>query len=207
MVAAIRPATSADAPVLSHICLVTGDAGVSAEPLHDHGELLGLVYAVPYVQGLPGTFGFVLEDADAGGVVGYVLGAANTRAYERAAEERWWPVQRARFAEEADADAKPADRRMIGLLHAPESSPQAVLDACPSHIHIDILPSHQRAGWGRRLIDAAAAHLKSEGYKALFVGIDPRNDSARKFYLRLGFEKFEIESGAEFYILQFRDEA
>ena len=85
----IRRADAADSPALSHICLVTADAGVSAASLHGAGELPGLMYAEQYVH-LPEGFGFVLEDSarrDAGdpfrGVVGYVLSTWDTRAFEK----------------------------------------------------------------------------------------------------------------------------
>ena len=43
----IREARSSDSPALSHICLLTGNAGQSAEAQHTFGELIGLVYAEP----------------------------------------------------------------------------------------------------------------------------------------------------------------
>jgi hypothetical protein len=66
--------TEDDEVSVSRICLLTADAGVSAEALHDFGELPGLVYAVPYIR-MPTTWGFVLEDEAAQEVVGYVLGS------------------------------------------------------------------------------------------------------------------------------------
>jgi len=61
----IRPVVPEDTPALSRICLLTGDAGQSAESLHRHCELPGLVWALPYVS-LPSetarTWGFVLVD-------------------------------------------------------------------------------------------------------------------------------------------------
>ena len=53
----IREATSSDSPALSRICLLTGNAGQSAEAQHTFGELIGLVFAEPYVH-LPTTFAF-----------------------------------------------------------------------------------------------------------------------------------------------------
>ena len=82
----IRAARTSDIPALSSICLLTGDAGVSAEANHNFPELLGLVYAVPYNQrSLRGTWGFVLvaelpEGEDE--VVGYILGTTDTRGFE-----------------------------------------------------------------------------------------------------------------------------
>ncbi|KAG9118865.1 hypothetical protein FRC07_006413, partial [Ceratobasidium sp. 392] len=55
----IRPVRVEDIPVLGKICLLTADAGQSAESLHNYPELLGLHYIDPYVKLSP-AFGFVL---------------------------------------------------------------------------------------------------------------------------------------------------
>lgn len=103
--ATIRPARRTDNDSLSRICLLTGDAGRSAEASHSIPELLGLIYAVPYNL-LDTTFGFVLIDTDAPppdsinstndgrGVVGYILGTTDSNRFEEIAEREWWPALR-----------------------------------------------------------------------------------------------------------------
>ncbi|KAI0269134.1 acyl-CoA N-acyltransferase [Gloeopeniophorella convolvens] len=198
----IRPAVPADAPALSRICLLTGDAGQSAESLHKHGQLLGLFWALPYVL-LPSerahTWAYVLADDTApddhstDAVKGYILGTSNTRAYEAAADAEWWPPLRARFPSESSGDADDerteADKRYIGWLHQGVSP---ALDTClavsPAHMHIDLLPEVQRRGWGRKLIGCAVDHLRAQGIGALWLGMDGRNADARIFYEKLGFK-------------------
>ncbi|KAI5123438.1 hypothetical protein M0805_006143 [Coniferiporia weirii] len=202
----IRRARKEDAPALSRICLLTGDAGGSAESLHTHGELPGLVYALPYVL-VPHTAGFVLArkgptdtDVDADEVVGYLLLALDTRAFEAAAEREWYPPLRAKYPKPAEGAPPPvcnpeltdADKRFISLLHAPAAAPEACVAFSPVHLHIDILPEGQRQGWGRRLIDAAVTYLRDEqGQQRLWLGMDPRNADAGRFYARLGFKPIE----------------
>lgn len=41
----------------------------------------------------------------------------------------------------------------------------------------------------------AVAFLQEKGHTGLFVGLDPSNESAKKFYDRLGFERIEREGG------------
>ncbi|KAI0776064.1 acyl-CoA N-acyltransferase [Trametes elegans] len=187
-VRAVRPE---DSPALNRICLLTGDAGKSAEPLHEFGELIGLVYAEPYAH-LPATFGFVMIDPSKahdgfGGVVGYVLGSYDTRTFEQHAAGEWYPRVRAKYA--YPAGATDADRRFIGILHNPPRSPQAAVDFSPAHLHIDILSDYQRQGWGRKLIAQAVEYLRDErGLSRLWLGLDTRNDGAKRFYERLGFK-------------------
>ncbi|KAK0468215.1 acyl-CoA N-acyltransferase [Desarmillaria tabescens] len=185
----IRRATEADEAALSRICLLTADAGKSAEHLHDFGELPGLVYAVPYVK-LPTTWGFVLVD-DTHTVVGYILGSKDTRAYEQYAAEHWWPVLAEKYPPESAT--KPADVRYMHLLRAMHTAPAANITFASAHLHIDILPEYQKQGWGRKLMQTALDYLKGENIEGsgVWLGLDPRNEGARKFYERLGFAAIE----------------
>jgi ribosomal protein S18 acetylase RimI-like enzyme len=65
------------------------------------------------------------------------------------------------------------------------------------------MPEVQRKGWGRKLIGLAVDYLKERGYRNLFVGIDPKNHEGRKFYQAIGFERFKVDSGAEYWLLDF----
>ena len=196
----IRPVVPADTPALSHICLLTGDAGQSAEPLHKHGELLGLVWALPYIllsSKTARTWGFVLVDEAAAPdedhttkvIKGYVLGTSDTRAYEAATEAEWWPPLRIRFPHGNDGDERTkADKEYVDLLHrAPDPALEACLAVSPAHMHINLLPEVQRCGWGRKMIGCAVDHLRGQNIGAAWLGIDERNAGARKFYEKVGF--------------------
>ncbi|KAJ7929919.1 acyl-CoA N-acyltransferase [Mycena leptocephala] len=188
----IRRATSADEPSLSRICLVTADAGISAEPLHDFSELPGLVYAVPYVH-LPTTWAFVLVDGSKDElVIGYIVGSTDTRAYEQYAAEHWWPVQAEKYP--PSAMVKEGDKHYSGLLRNMHTAPAANIAFSPAHMHINILDGYRGQGWGRKLVQTAVDYLKGEGLNRLWLGMDPRNKEARKFYERLGFAGFEGSS-------------
>ncbi|EPQ59914.1 hypothetical protein GLOTRDRAFT_15762, partial [Gloeophyllum trabeum ATCC 11539] len=188
MTIVIREARLSDAPSLSKICLCTGNAGESAEGLHKYGELPGLVYALPYVN-LPTTFGFVLENKEAEEVVGYILGSTDTRTFEQVAEDRWWPPLREKYPVQSPAylEGKAEDQRYIRLLQKMHTAPDACIEFSPAHLHIDILADFQRQGWGRKLMDRAIQYLKEQGLNAVWLGLDTRNENARRFYSRLGF--------------------
>jgi ribosomal protein S18 acetylase RimI-like enzyme len=186
----IRKATIDDAPALTKICLLTGDAGTSAEHLHDFGELPGLVYAVPYVN-LPTTWGFVMVDEATKEVVGYILGSKDTRAYEIYAAEHWWPPLAEKYP--PSMAVKPADERFMKLFRNMDTAPEANIAFAAAHLHIDILEQYQKQGWGRKLIKTAIEYLKGEDVKGggVWLGMDPRNVEARKFYEKLGFMRVE----------------
>lgn len=192
MAATIRPATEHDAPSLSRICLLTAEAGKSAEALHDFGELPGLVFSVPYVK-LPTTWGFVLEEDESKAVVGYVVGSTDTREYEKYAGEHWWPALAQQYP--VERMSKPADVHYAKLLGNMFTASEEAIALSSAHLHINILPEYQRKGWGRKLIQTAARHLEHEGKHAIggkvWLGMDPRNTEAKAFYTKLGFKDIE----------------
>ncbi|KAI9466863.1 acyl-CoA N-acyltransferase [Lactarius psammicola] len=197
---AIRPVASEDITTISRICLLTADAGRSAEALHRHGELPGLVWALPYVLLPPmtaRTWGFVLVDTSASdddhttrAVKGYILGTSDSRAYEAVAEMEWWPPLRIRFPLESGGDERTgADEQYVDIIHrAPDPAHEACLAVSPAHMHINLLPEVQGRGWGRELIGKAVDHLRGQGIGSVWLGIDERNTSARKFYEKVGFK-------------------
>ncbi|KAI0081834.1 acyl-CoA N-acyltransferase [Panus rudis PR-1116 ss-1] len=197
----IRRALQSDSPALSRICLLTADAGNSAEHLHTFGELPGVMYAEPYVH-LPSAGGFVLVDTakgvdGAGEVVGYVLAAFDTKQFENELEEQWFPKYRVKYPypnhdTSAPLEAKEADARYIRNIHNPPHASPTEIAFSPAHMHIDILPEYQRKGFGRRLIGALIQWLKDEkGLDRMWLGMDPRNTEARAFYEKLGFRHVE----------------
>lgn len=187
-----RIVIQADEAALSKICLLTCDAGKSGQVLHDYPELPGLVYAVPYVK-LPHTWGFVMERDDTKEVVGYILGATDTPAFEKAAGETWWPSLAPKYPVEGEHKivGKPADRHYAKLISKGDRIEQECIDFSPAHLHINVLEDYQRQGWGRKLIGRAVEHLRDEvGLDGVFLGMDMRNTDAKKFYERLGFRRW-----------------
>jgi ribosomal protein S18 acetylase RimI-like enzyme len=194
---AIRKATEADTDALFRVCLLTADAGKSAVGLFDYPELPGLTYAVPYLT-RKATFAYVLEEDDTKEVVGYVVGSHDTREYEEDVIQNWFPVHAIRYLYGSpfdNPDIKEGDKAYIKRYLNPSvfRTFDWSIAFSPAHIHINLLDKHQRKGWGRRLIGKAVEHLKEKGLDGLWVGVDPRNEEAKKFYKRIGFE--EIKGG------------
>jgi ribosomal protein S18 acetylase RimI-like enzyme len=194
----IRPVVPADTPALSRICFLTDDAGQSAGPLHKHGKLSGLVWALPYVL-LPlmtaRTWGFVLvddaasdDDYSTNPIKGYVLGTPDTRAYEAATEAKWLPPFRIRFPLGDDRDERTnADQKYIDPLHrVPDLAHEVCLAVSPAHMHINLLPEVQRRGWGRKMIGYVVDHEQQFG--SVWLGMDERNAAAKKLYEKLRFQ-------------------
>jgi len=187
-------ATEDDVPALSRICLLTAEAGTSAEHLHDFGELPGLIFSVPYVK-LPTTWAFVLVDETISDAVGYIVGSTDTRAYEKYAAEHWWPSLCEKYP--LSIAVKPDDKRYINLLRNMFTASEANIAFAAAHMHINILKEYQRKGWGKKMITAAIDYLKDQNVAGagVWLGMDERNLEARKFYERIGFQKVEGADG------------
>jgi len=200
----IRRATVADSADLSRICLLTADAGTSAEHLHSFGDLPGIMYAVPYVH-LPSAGGFVLTDRakaspttpEEGPVVGYVLSAFDVRKFEDELEESWFPQWRLKYPNPypeslEPPEPKPDDLSYFDRIHNPPRAADVNIQYSPAHMHIDIVPEYQRKGYGTKLIGTLIKWLKEEkGLEKVWLHMDPRNTASRIFYEKIGFKDVE----------------
>jgi ribosomal protein S18 acetylase RimI-like enzyme len=179
----LRPYEPRDLDRLYEICLRTGAAGQDATDLVGDPALFGELYAAPYGR-LEPEHALVLDDGD-GTAVGYVLGAADTRAFEARCEGEWWPPLRARHPK--GSGATDLDELLITMLHEPHLADESVVAVYPSHLHIDLLPEAQGRGWGRRLMRAMEDLLAAAGSAGLHLGTSTRNERAIAFYRRLGY--------------------
>jgi len=184
--ALVRPYRASDLPALYDICLKTADNGADGTHLYADPRLVGEIFAAPYAALQPGH-AFVAEDAD--GVAGYILGAPDTRAFEARLEAEWWPALRDRYADTAEVPSWQRTREQWDAyyIHHPPPNPQAVVDAAPAHLHIDLLPRLQGKGVGKQLMDA---FLTSVGGRA-HLGCQAVNIRAQRFYEIYGFRRLE----------------
>ncbi|MFM2078773.1 MAG: hypothetical protein RJA49_2663 [Actinomycetota bacterium] len=185
----LRWARPEDRDALLAVCLGTGDAGQDASGLVQQGDLYGLIYAVPYLQFEPGC-SLVAEHR--GAVLGYALGAVDTPTFEARLEREWWPTLRE--VHPLPGVGTDRDRQLVGRLHHPVHTPPAVTDRYPSHLHIDLLPTLQGLGLGRRMMEMLLARLAAAGSTGVHLGVDPRNTRAVGFYEHLGFARHGDES-------------
>ena len=180
----IRRAVASDRDELYAINAETGDAGADARSRYRNVELLAEIWVGPYLL-LEPELAFVAEDGD--GPVGYVLGAADTRAFEAECEARWWPALRARYPEPPPGAVVTPDAWLIHRIHHPPLTPANVVAEFPAHLHIDIRERGQGRGVGRRLMSTLFDALVRRGADGVHLGVDVRNTRAIGFYEHLGF--------------------
>ena len=180
----IRPFRAGDTDACYEVCLRTAHFGRDATPLHSDPRLVGEVWVGPYLALLP-EFALVVEDDE--GVGGYVVGAADTAAWDRLVATVWFPPLRARYPRGTFPPGT-ADGDCENLIHSPMVMPAEIVASHPAHLHIDLLPRLQGRGLGRRLMDEFLAMVRDAGADALHLGCSPENANAVAFYRHLGFE-------------------
>lgn len=182
--ARMRPATVHDLPGVYRVCLQTGLSGRDASGAHADPDLLGHLYAGPYVL-VPD--GVALVVADDHGVVGYCVGVPDTAAFEQWCEREWWPPLREQHPLVPHPTGATADEALVRRLHHPVRTEPGLAAVYPAHLHIDLLPHLQGQGWGRRLVYRVLEQLARAGAGGIHLGVDEENAGAHAFYERLGF--------------------
>jgi ribosomal protein S18 acetylase RimI-like enzyme len=178
----IRRATIQDLPGVYRICLLTAAVGEDASSSYGNPDLLGHVFVGPYIVHSPELSRVVVDPE---GVAGYVVGAADSRAFEAWAEAAWWPVLRAQYPALGDGTR---DAEVIDLIHRPPLADPAIVVDYPSHLHINLLERARGHGLGRALIEWLVGELRSAGSRGVHLDVGAANHNAVAFYRHLGFE-------------------
>jgi ribosomal protein S18 acetylase RimI-like enzyme len=186
---AIRPVRPEDLDALYGICLRTGDAGQDATSLYADPRLLGDLFVAPYAV-LEPERAFVVDDGS-GTAQGYIVGAADSRAFEARCEAEWWPAARARHGHRDDAEG--IEAIMLAILQQPVPAHPKVVERYPSHLHIDLLPPFQSGGWGTRLMHTLFDALRAAGSPGVHLGVSEANTRAIGFYEHLGMVQLHAD--------------
>jgi ribosomal protein S18 acetylase RimI-like enzyme len=179
----LRPAKPTDLPELLRVCLQTGDSGKDATHLHKLPDLVGDIYVAPYVLHEP-DFAYALWADNT--VVGYLLGVLDTNEFENQLAQNYWPQTKARYAQQ-DFEITPSDEALLSDLAKQGFSDPELVAKYPSHLHIDIVESHQSAGYGKSMIAFLLSELKDAGSQGVHLHMSAQNDRARAFYKKFGF--------------------
>jgi len=186
----IRLARPDDVARLEEICLRTGDDGGDTAGLFREPALMTAVWLHPYLRQAPDLAFVAVDDADV--PLGYVLGVADTTAFQGWCEDRWWPALRARYPQ-GSAPPRSRDDHLVELIHRPDRAPAAVLQRYPAHLHVDLLPQGQGQGRGRALLEHLFGALRDRGVPGIHLGVSPANTRALGFYRRMGFTPVDPE--------------
>jgi ribosomal protein S18 acetylase RimI-like enzyme len=178
----IRPFSPDDVASLSRVCLLTGDSGGDATGKYEDDTLLADIFLLPYLR-LEPDYAHVLELG--GRAVGYLVATPDSAAFAERYEREWLPGFAA--AHPLVEPAVTPTQVLVRLGHSTAHLVGPDHALYPAHLHIDLLPEGQGAGWGRRLIGTLLRQLRDAGVPGVQLGVGERNTGAQAFYRRLGF--------------------
>ena len=136
-----RPADRAD---VYNVCVRTAAAGGDATGIYSSDDLMPDVFAGPYLAFQP-DLAFVVDVGDR--VAGYVIAAADTRAFVERVRQEWVPTFASKYPEPS-----PTDAPIVAMGVDPERMLVPEVDEYPAHLHLDLLPELQGQGCGLSLI-------------------------------------------------------
>jgi ribosomal protein S18 acetylase RimI-like enzyme len=186
--AAVRQVCPGDLNALYEIALATGDGGDDASAFYQDPKLVGHIYAAPYAVLCPDTV-FVAYGAE--GIGGYIVGTADTRAFEAQLEKAWWPGLRAIYPETGAGEGW-LDAKRIEMIHRPACAPDAIVAGYPAHLHINLLPRLRGCGVGRALMERWLLAVREQGARGVHLAVGARNTRAIHFYGRAGFRELHV---------------
>ncbi|HSK22468.1 MAG TPA: GNAT family N-acetyltransferase [Egicoccus sp.] len=192
MTPTLRSGRERDLPGIREVCIRTGAAGQDATGSYPDDGILPDLYAEPYVRLEPDL---VRVADEAGRVVGYVLGAADTDAFVVAWREQWLPIAARRHPDPSAEPVTPYEQ-LVALLHRPEAMRTPWVDRYPAHLHVDLLPEAQGHGVGRALVERFCQAVEARGACGVHLGVAAQNVQAQAFYRRIGFEALATTEGA-----------
>ncbi len=192
MTAFLRPYRVEDLDAVYDVCVRTAAAGADARGVYRSDRLPGEVWAAPYLVAEP-DLASVVDDGH-GGLLGYVLGTADTARFVDWYRQVWIPATARRCPPPSDTATTPDDA-VLAAHHRPERMLVPEVAAWPAHLHVDLLPAAQGQGWGRRLLGAFFTSLRDAGVDGVHLSMDRANTGARAFYDRLGFRPVQVAAG------------
>lgn len=175
------------------ICARTGFNGTDTHGLIQEDRMIGQYFAAPYLHYAQGV-GFVVVSQDQ--PLGYILGVADTEAFNRWMNSEWLPQVRMEYPLTLRAKGD-FDQFLLDLIHADTSLPEWA-SSYPGHLHIDLLDEVQGHGWGTRLMKTFLGKLADMGCPGIHLAVGSENTKAIRFYHSLGFSNLEEVPGALF---------
>ena len=194
----IRPCKLSDIPYIYDICLKTWGNGHDASNFFADKYMLGQYYAIPYLHYEIDTC-FVVESNSI--PHGYILSASSTISFNNWMNKSWLPEIR-KFYPSNMKSKSDYEKSIIDVINKDCLNPDFIIDY-PSHLHINLLPSIQRKGFGEKLVDVLINKLKEKSSVGLHFGVGADNKNAINFYKKTGFTELEKDFDTLFMGMKF----
>lgn len=101
----------------------------------------------------------------------------------------WWSHLRATYSkpDQTQKNFWNEEQRCINTIFHPEITDTAIIDACPAHMHLNLLERAQGKGIGSHLCSLCLDGLRQSGVKGVHVGTSATNVRVTHFWKKCGF--------------------
>jgi ribosomal protein S18 acetylase RimI-like enzyme len=184
--------TPGDRAAVRELCCEAAYGDIPLESFYPDRALFADLSTRFYLDWEPGSSWVATTAETDGRVVGYLLGAADSRRQRRVQIARVVPVALAGFVLRGGL-AKGATWRLLaanlGRLVPRGGSGGGRFDAdrYPAHLHLGLDPAQRGKGLGGRLVETFLAQLRAAGVPGVHAVVLAENGRGRRFFARLGF--------------------
>ena len=179
----IRPYDKKDFRSVQDICMLTSWMKDDITPV---SRAYMCAMNCDYYLDNQSEFCFVAEDD--GQVVGYILCAADCDDYLEKMDELYLPLVR-----------KLSGKDHLRFVAQQRVEQRYIRAGYTAHLHIDLLPEYQRQGIGTQLVDALINKLTQMCVEGVYLVCSNKNEGARAFYEKCGFEDIDYITGCVVY--------
>jgi ribosomal protein S18 acetylase RimI-like enzyme len=172
-----------------NVCHKTGYFGEDASPHFGDEFLFGLIFSSYYID-YERENCFVADDS--GRAVGYIIGTADTEKQQAEFDRLVIPkVIKRMFLHTLFSNPRDVIF-LLGLRGLKEYEEELyagdLLERYPAHLHINLLPEHQRGGLGRALMEAFEEKMRGACARGIHLVTTEANRKAVPFYKKRGYE-------------------
>ncbi|MCX7614990.1 MAG: GNAT family N-acetyltransferase [Clostridiales bacterium] len=189
--AIIRCCKKEDEAGIVNVCYHSGYMGedLDNKNIFNDVKLFGYLFCVYYVR-YQTEHCFVAEDVKTKQIVGYILGALNTKKqkidfYLKMSSKILSHVTTCTILKYPET----LKSIMFFLIYGrPEKLPKNLFSEYPAHLHINILSEYQRYGIGAKLMEKFENHVRLNRVKGIHLQTTSENIKAISFYNKLGYQ-------------------
>ncbi len=172
----IRPYEKKDFRYVQDICVATSKFADDDTPANR--AMLCSMYCDYYLDFQPEYCYVAVDDNDV--PVGYLLCVVDLDQYQECMQELYLPLVR-----------KISGSDYFRFVAETKVCERYVRQGYTAHLYLNVLEDHRRQGLGTQLLQAAESKLKEMYVEGLYLIVGQKNDEARAFYEKLGYEDID----------------
>lgn len=191
----IRSCRKEDESGIVNVCYHSGYMGEDLENknIFNDVKLFGYLFCVYYVRYQINDC-FVAEDVQTKQVIGYLLGALDTKKQEKQFILKMSLRILVQFLSCTVWNYPETLKTILFfMIHKKPDHPQNLYFEYPAHLHINILPDYQRYGIGSKLITEFENHVRTSNGKGIHLQTTNENVKAVSFYNKIGYTLIQEE--------------